>query len=107
MNRAASVMVVVAFLVFGFFAVSNVAHADEIKVVGVITKIEVAKEGKSAIVTLKDNETGNLVVVNVTDDLTLDKFNDHRILEGDGIRCKYEVINGKNESKFFKKTAGC
>lgn len=108
MNRAASVMVMVAVLAFGFFAVSGIAHAEEIKmVVGVITKLEVAKDGKSATVTLKDNETGNLIVVNVTDDLTIDKFNDHRIGEGDGVRCKYEVVDGKNESKFFKKTAGC
>lgn len=107
MKSAASRIVMVAFLVFGFFAVSSVAHADEIKVVGVITQIEVAKDGKSATVTLKDKESGNLIVVNVTDDLTIAKFNDHRISEGDGVRCKYEVVDGKNESKSFKKTAGC
>ncbi|HEY6872590.1 MAG TPA: hypothetical protein VI298_07700 [Geobacteraceae bacterium] len=107
MKRVVSVLVVVAVLALGLFSFSSFAHADEIKMVGIITKIEVAKDGKSATVTLKDDKTGQPLVVNVTDDLTLDKFKDHRIVEGDQIRCKYEVLDGKNESKLFRKTAGC
>ncbi len=107
MKRVVSVMVVVAVLALGLFSLSSVANADEIKMVGVITKLEVAKDGKSATATLKDNKSGKLVVISVTDDLTLDKFKDHRIVEGDEIRCKYETVNGKNLSKFFRKTAGC
>lgn len=107
MKRVVSVMVVVAVLALGLFSLSSVANADEIKMVGVITKLEVAKDGKSATATLKDNKSGKLVVISVTDDLTLDKFKDHRIVEGDEIRCKYETVNGKNQSKFFRKTAGC
>lgn len=107
MKRVVSVLVVVAVLALGLFSFSGVANADEIKMVGVITKMEVAKDGKSATATLKDNKSGKLVVINVTDDLTLDKFKDHRIVEGDEIRCKYESVDGKNQSKFFRKTAGC
>jgi hypothetical protein len=47
------------------------------------------------------------VAVIVNDDLTLDKFKDHRIVVGDEIRLKYEVKDGKNVSKYFRKTAGC
>jgi hypothetical protein len=107
MKRVVSVLVVVAVLALGLFSFSSIANADEIKMVGVITKLEVAKDGKSATTTLKDNKTGKLVVISVTDELTMDKFKDHRIVEGDEIRCKYESVNGKNQSKFFRKTAGC
>jgi hypothetical protein len=64
-------------------------------------------DGKSAVATLKDNKSGNSVTINITDDLTLDKFKDKRIVEGDEIRAKYDNAGGKNESKSFKKTAGC
>ena len=107
MKRVVSVLVVVAVLAVGLFSFSSIANADEIKMVGVITKLEVAKDGKSATATLKDNKSSKLVVIIVTDDLTLDKFKDHRIVEGDEIRCKYESVDGKNQSKFFRKTAGC
>jgi hypothetical protein len=107
MKRVVSVLVVVAVLALGLFSFSSIANADEIKMVGVITKLEVAQDGKSATTTLKDNKTGKPVVIVVTDELTLDKFKDHRIVEGDEIRCKYESVNGKNQSKFFRKTAGC
>jgi hypothetical protein len=107
MKRVVSVLVVVAVLALGLFSFSSIANADEIKMVGVITKLEVAKDGKSATTTLKDNKTAKLIVISVTDELTLDKFKDHRIVEGDEIRCKYESVNGKNQSKFFRKTAGC
>ncbi|MEW6719298.1 MAG: hypothetical protein AB1346_02485 [Thermodesulfobacteriota bacterium] len=84
------------------------ASADEIKMVGVITKIDIAgADAKTATVTLKDNKTGEPVTVIVNDDLTLDKFKDHRINPGDEIRLKYEVKDGKNVSRYFRKTAGC
>ena len=84
------------------------ALADEIKMVGAITKIEISgPDATMASATLKDNKTGELVTVIVNDDLTLDKFKDHRIVEGDEIRLKYEVKDGKNISKYFRKTAGC
>lgn len=86
----------------------GIAMADEVKMVGAITKIEVSgPDATSATVTLKDNKSGELVTVIVNDDLTLDKFKDHRIVEGDEIRCRYEVKDGKNISKYFRKTAGC
>ncbi len=108
MKRLVSVLVLVTVVALGLFTMSRDASAEEIKMVGVITKIEIAgKDAKTATVTLKDNKSGDLVVIVVNDDLTLDKFKDHRIVEGDEIRCKYEPTDGKNISKLFRKTAGC
>lgn len=108
MKKALSVLVLVALIAVGILSIGSTASADEIKMVGVITKIEIAgKDAKTATATLKDNKTSKLVVIIINDDLTLDKFKDHRIVEGDEIRCKYEVVNGKNVSKLFRKTAGC
>ena len=88
-------------------AFSAPALADEVKVIAVVTKITLADDGKSAIATMKENESGNVIEVLVTDDLTLDKFKDHRIVAGDEIRLKYVEDNGKKISKYFRKTAGC
>jgi hypothetical protein len=85
--------------------VSPLASAEDIKMVGVITKLKVAGDGKSAQATLKDVKSGESVTINISDDETLDKFKDKRIQEGDEIRAKYD--NGGNKSKSFKRTSGC
>lgn len=82
------------------------AFAEEGKMVGPVTKITLAADGKSATVILKDAKTGTPTTLTITDDLTLDKFKDKRIVEGDEIRARWEK-DGKNTSKSFKKTAGC
>lgn len=108
MKRAAAVMLVVVSMAMGVLGLGGVAYADEIKMVGVITHIEIAgKDAKTAIATLKDNKSEKQVDITVKDDLTLDKFKDHRIVEGDEIKCRYEVKGGKNLSAYFRKTAGC
>ena len=100
-NLMLSVAVVISAASF-----SAPAVADDVKMVGVITKIKLAADGKSAVAILKDNKSGDSVTININDDLTLDKFKDKRIVEGDEIRAKYDDAN-KNLSKSFKKTAGC
>ncbi|WP_434514624.1 hypothetical protein AB6Q56_19175 [Dechloromonas sp. ARDL1] len=85
--------------------VSPPALADDVKMVGVVTKIKMAGDGKSAQATLKDVKSGESVTINITDDETLDKFKDKRIQDGDEIRAKFD--NNGNKSKSFKKTAGC
>ncbi|MBS4096742.1 MAG: hypothetical protein KGZ83_07910 [Sulfuricella sp.] len=108
MKRVVSVLVLVAVVALGVFSFSQVASAEDVKMVGVITKIELAgKDATAATVTLKDSKTEAEVVVTVSDSETLDKFKDHRIVEGDEIRLKYESQDGKNVSKYFRKTAGC
>lgn len=108
MRRAAAVMLVVARIALGVLAIGGVASAEETKMVGVITKIDIAgPQAKTATATLKDTKSDKTVDIIVNDDLTLDKFKDHRINEGDEIRCKYEMKDGKNVSTYFRKTAGC
>jgi hypothetical protein len=82
------------------------AYAEEGKMVGPITKITMAADGKSATAILKDTKSGATTTLTITDDLTLDKFKDKRIVEGDEIRARWEK-DAKNTSKSFKKTAGC
>ncbi len=108
MRRIASVLGLVVVVALAVVSFASVTSADEIKMVGVITKIDIAgKDAKTATAVLKDNKSGESITITVNDDLTLDKFKDHRIVEGDEIRCKYEVKDGKNVSTYFRKTAGC
>lgn len=107
MKKAASILILALFMVVSVVAITRTAHAEEGKIVGTISKLEMAADQKSATVVLKDSKSGEELTVIITDDLTLDKFKDKRIVEGDEIRCKYEKEGGKNSSKMFKKTAGC
>ncbi len=108
MKKRVSVVGLVVIVALAVVSLSSIASADEIKMVGVITKIDIAgKDAKTATVTLKDNKTEQSITLIVNDELTLDKFKDHRIVEGDEIRCKYEIRDGKNISTYFRKTAGC
>jgi len=107
MKKFMSKIVVVAVLSVSAMTFVSAAHAEEVKMVGVIDKIELPADGKSATATLKDNKSGETVAIAITDELTLDKLKDKRIVEGDEIRCKYDKQDGKNSSKIFKKTAGC
>ncbi len=107
MKKIVSVIAILVLTAVSLISFSNAASAEEIKMVGTITKIEVAADKKSATAVLKDSKTEKEVVITITDDLTLDKFNDKRIVEGDEIRCKFEKVGDKNMSKIFKKTAGC
>lgn len=108
MKKAVALLFVVARMVVAVLALSSVASADEMKMVGVIAKIDLAgQDAKVAVVTLKDAKTDQEVIITIEDDLTLDKLKDHRIVDGDEIRCKYEVKDGKNVGTYFRKTAGC
>ena len=108
MKKSVLLMLVTAVIALGTFTFSTPANAEELKMVGVITSITMAgKSAKTATATLKDTKTDKIVTVIINDELTLDKFKDHRIVEGDEIRLKYELVNGKNVSKIFRKTAGC
>ena len=107
MKKILSTVMIMALLIFSSLAVVTSASAEELKMVGTITKIELAADGKSATAVLKDTKSDASVTITVTDELTLDKFKDKRIVEGDEIRTKYENTGTTNTSKIFKKTAGC
>ena len=107
MKKIISVVMLVAVMLVSSFAFVRTASAEEVKMVGAITKIEMAADGKSATVILKDTKSAEKVTIVVTDEATIEKFNDKRIVNGDEIRCKYETVDGKNIAKMFKKSAGC
>lgn len=98
---------ILTLAILATFAVATFASAEETKMVGVITKIQVAADGASATTMIKDNKTATEVAITVTDTLTLDKMKDKRIVEGDEVRIKYDVVDGKNVARLFRKTAGC
>lgn len=96
---------IIAFL--GAALASAGAAAQDVTVVGELTRIEFAADQRSAVATLKSSANGEQVSVTITDELTLDKFKDRRIVEGDEIRARFDKKDGRNGSKSFKKTAGC
>ena len=107
MKKMFTTVMMMAMLAVSGLVVADSASAAEVKITGVISKIELAADGKSAAVTVKDNKSGKEIAITVTDELTLDKFKDKRIVDGDEIRAKYDDEGGKNISSMFKKTAGC
>ncbi len=107
MNKSVSALILSALMAVSGLAFVPTASAQAVTIVGAVTKIKVAPDGKSATAILKDNKSGEAVTINITDELTLDKFKDKRIVEGDEIRTKFEKSGGGNASKSFKKTAGC
>ena len=107
MKKICSIIMVVAVMLVASLSVIRSASAEEAKMTGTISKIEMAADGKSAVAVLKDNKTEASVPITISDDLTLDKLKDKRIVEGDEIRTKFEKEGDKNSSKMFKKTAGC
>ena len=96
MRIKASIVAASAVFAFSTFVGVDNALADQVTIVGPVTKIQLAPDGKSATAMLKDNKTGELIVIQVTDDLTLDKFKDKRIVEGDEIRTKFDKDGAKN-----------
>lgn len=94
----------IIFAVFATILLAySVAMSAEIKAVATIDQISV--KGKTATVVLKDTKTNKKFNVTVNDELTVDKFNDKRIVSGDEVRVKYDDSTGV--TKLFKKTAGC
>lgn len=104
MKKIVSTFLMLAIIAVGVLSFSNNASAEE-KMTGSVAKIEMAKNGSSATVVIKNDDKE--VTLTVNDEETLDKFKDHKINEGDEVKIKYDAIDGKNVSKFFRKTAGC
>ena len=107
MNKRISSVILSALMAASGLVYVSSASAESVTIVGPVTKIKLAPDGKSATAVLKDGKSGEAVTINVTDELTLDKFKDKRIVEGDEIRTKFDKSGSGNLSKSFKKTAGC
>lgn len=106
MKTKLSTLAISITLALSGLAFSGSAAAEQDKMVGPITKITIAADGKSATAILKDTKAGTPVTITITDELTLDKLKEKRIVEGDEIRARFEK-DGKNTAKSFLKTAGC
>lgn len=104
MRHATRVMLLLAL--FALCVAGRPAWAEE-KMIGVVEKIELAEDGKSATVTVIDNKTDAAVEVLIRDDLTLEKFKDNRIVPDDEVRVKYELEGDAKVANYFRKTAGC
>ena len=107
MKKFVSVVAMLVLTAVSLVSFSTPASAEELKMVGTISKFEMSADKKAVTATMKDTKSGAEVVIVVTDELTVEKFGDKRIVEGDEVRIKYENVGGKNISKLFKKTAGC
>ncbi|MEK7827064.1 MAG: hypothetical protein AAB299_04895, partial [Thermodesulfobacteriota bacterium] len=90
MKKSVSAVVLSALIGVSSLAFVGTASADAVTIVGTISKLKLAPDGKSATAILKDVKSGESVTIKVADDLTLDKFKDKRIVEGDEIRTKFE-----------------
>jgi len=88
-------------------AAPSPARAED-KVLGTVTKIDLAsKDAAAAVAILQDTGSGKSVAITVLDKVTLDKFKDHRINVGDEIKARFEKKDGKNVATYFKKPGGC
>ncbi|MBS3936050.1 MAG: hypothetical protein KGZ43_07740 [Sulfuritalea sp.] len=99
-------LTVAVALALSVIAFSPVATAADARMVGVITEIKVAADGKTATAVVKNNRGGAMVNVLISDTETLDKFKDKRIVKGDEVRVRYDSAKD-NLSSSFRKTAGC
>ena len=99
MKKLVSVVATVAIL-----SVASFAFAASIK--GPVSKINKNADG-SYTVTVKDNTSGKEVVLQVSDDQTVAKFNTKKIVADDEVRVKYDEKDGKNISSKLLKAAGC
>jgi len=84
----------------------NAAAQGEARLLGPVSAITIAADGKSATAVVTDGKTKEAVTILITDDLTIDKLKTKVINNGDEIRARY-MKDGKNTSKSFKKAAGC
>jgi hypothetical protein len=96
-----------ATLALATLAFAPAALAADVKMIAQVTAIQVATDGQSAAVTVKNTKTGADVTVKVTDKATLDKFAAKAIAPGDQVRLSYDDAGGGNLSKTFKKAEGC
>ena len=105
--RIPSKLAAAAALALSVVAFSPVATAADVKMIAHVTAVDMAADGKSAHVKVKNSKGGGDVTVTVTDKATLDKLAAKAIGPGDQVRLSYDDAGGGNLSKTFKKAEGC
>jgi len=80
--------------------------AEEKKIVGPVTKIQLGvPNATSATLTVKDNKSGKVETIVVSDEATLDKLKTKKMNVDDEVRAKFD--SGTGAAKSVKRTAGC
>lgn len=101
--KLSKAIIIMALAIFYIAMFSGIVMAEEkVSMRGKVKSID--QNAKTAVVTARD---GKEVTVAVDDNTTLDKFKDGRINEGDDVKVKYVIKDGKNLATSFKKAAGC
>ena len=90
--------------IFCIVFLSGIAVAEEkVTFIGKVKSIDL----KTNTVVVTEKKTEKDITVQIEDDTTLAKLKDGRINEGDEVKVKYIIKDGKNISTYFRKTAGC
>lgn len=105
-TRISAILLSAALAASTLAIAGNAAAQEQARVLGPVTRITMAADGRSAKAVLKDAKSGEEVTLTITDDLTLDKFKEKKIVEGDEIRARY-LKDSSHTSQSFRKTAGC
>jgi len=96
-----------AALALAALALAPAASAGDVKMIAQVAAVELAADGTSALVTVKNVKGGAEVKLTVKDAATLDKLAAKSIAPGDQVRLSYDDSGGANLTKTFKKAEGC
>lgn len=96
-----------AALVVAAAAFAPKSTAADVRMIAQVGAVQMAADGKSARVTVKNVKGGDAIVVTVTDAATLEKLAARSIGPGDQVRLMFDDNGGHNLSKTFKKAEGC
>ncbi len=101
--KVSRILIISVLAIFCVVMLPGFATAEEkVSIRGKVKSID--QNTKTAVVTTSE---GKEVTIAVEDNATLDKFKDGRIGEGDDVKVKYVIKEGKNSATYFKKAAGC
>lgn len=97
----------IALVTLGLFVATFgvVTWAEECKVLGALTKLEFAADGKSAKAVVRNSKTGEDTTLAITDELTLDRLKKKPIEPGREVRAHFEK-DGQNTCQLFERAAG-
>ncbi len=107
LSKLAAAATAAAALALSVVACAPPASAADVKMIAHVAAVDMAADGKSALVKVKNTKGGGVVTVTVTDKATLDKLAARAIGVGDQVRLSYDDAGGGNLSKTFKKAEGC
>jgi hypothetical protein len=105
--RKLSTFAAAAAIALALGPLASPARAADVKMIAKVSDVQVAADGKSAVVKLNNAKDGSVVTVKVNDAATLEKLAAKTITTGDQVRLSYDPAGGTNLSKTLKKAEGC